>query len=768
MDFSVFHSSNMNRPVILAFPLIFGFLLIPWALAIRYNRDRTPKPAKHRKEVVENANNYRRYPEYTVLIVVYATVLAAYVCVLDRAVKDSEFLGKDPERHNTNFQVLSFFRTGFTVIHLPLLTSISAATVPYWTMAKSVRSTLETAAEQLSQERLNQQEQQRTRVAQLFYLADRSWAGLIGWSYALIYGWKQRAFSFIWVQLAIIALLAYIGFPLLSLAYVTKNTQYWVSNPMSATVDVGGMSQSYNDALKALQDRDLWMGGRKFRKANLNAGLVGFNSSGDISSSETTLPSFSNTPPPLFGKFIDWADNHTFSTVVLPKTDDSVQLPVAGIKAFATCRKDKYSLADITGENNTGMRAVQNTQNDSNSDGPSFTLLCNNGCFLQNNISAMACNRQSSKINVTSFSYRNASGYEAGVRNNKEQPEHPDIHLRYEFSNISSTAEGQALSCIEQEFSNSQSTANILLAVQAANNITEVATCELSITYMKPTVNTLLGKYIESTASSSAVLGLSMTPVELLNLSMASFVHFFHEGPPNITYQPPATKPLEPECVFVPITDGFNWVSSWVRNVCYKPQLMGSANITTHTNATTLLERHSDYITGLTVFDERVFLAPLASFINDPSFFRNGSVTGVTFKVQNGLAYGRVPPALALVVLAIPILWTIALSVVTTTRRRWTASLDAFAMFKLGADWHGEMKDLRLASLGKANEQVMLIPGTVMIEPETGRVELGNAQKRQRVSKEERNSAWNLAWGFDQRPNKRLGRTTELDGPAKS
>ena len=448
------------------------------------------------------------------------------------------------------------------------------------------------------------------------------------------------------------------------------------------------------------------------------------------------------------------------STVVLPKTEDNIQLAVTGIKAFATCRKDKYSLDHITGENDTGMRAVQNPHGS-----PPFTLLCNNECFLRTNISAMACNRQSSTINVTSFSYRNASGYEVGPGDYKDEPQLPDINLRYEFSNISSTVEGQSLSCIEQEFSNSQSAANILLAVQAADNITEVATCDLSITYMRPTVNTLLGRYIESTASSSAIPGLNVTPVELLNLSMASFIHFFHEGPPNITFQPPASKPLEPDCIFVPITDGFNWVSSWVGDICYMPSLIGSTNITTHTNATTLLDRHSNYITGLTVFDERVFLAPLASFINDPSFFQNGSVIGVTFKVQNGLAYGKVPPALALTVLAIPILWTIALSVITTTGRRWTASLDAFAMFKLGADWHSEMKDLKLASLGKANEQMMLIPGTVVVDPENGRVELRNAQKRKKLQREKRKSAWNHGLGRNHRANERLVGTIELDGP---
>lgn len=137
-----------------------------------------------------------------------------------------------------------------------------------------------------------------------------------------------------------------------------------------------------------------------------------------------------------------------------------------------------------------------------------------------------------------------------------------------------------------------------------------------------------------------------------------------------------------------------------------------------------------------------MFLGPLASLINDPTFFQSGTVSGVTFKVENGLAYGKVPPVLALVVLAIPILWTIALSVITITRRRWTASLDAFAMFKLGADWRDDLQDLRLVSLGKASERMVSIPGTVLVNPETGVVELANAPPRRRLSMNSRRPTW--------------------------
>lgn len=709
--------------------LVFS-LCIPWILAIRYKEVHTRKTSRQSKNVVENSNNYRRFEQYTILVVCYAIVIATYVVVIDHAANNPGFLGKQGKSHNINFEVLSFIRTGFAVIHLPLLTAVLAATVPYWTMAKPDRSPPETAAPQPTKDALNHLEQ-HTRVTQLFYLADRTWAGLLGWITTFIYGWKDRAFSYIWAQLAVIAALAYIGFSLLSLAYVTKNTQYWDPSLMPATINVGGMSQSYINALQAIRNPNDWMGSETFLNWSLNANLVGFNSS--------SKPSSSNVPTLSNGIENSWANNQTFTTLAPPKTEDNshnVQLPLAGIKASASCGLSNYNLAQLFQGNETGSTIVPNlgfdtTGPSSNGSSP-FTLRCINDCSNLGNSTALACSTQSSIVNITSFIYRNESGYDVEAQQNTNH---------YTFFNVSSTVPGQALSCVQQDYTDLQSTAAILLAVQGANNITQVATCDFSVTYMKPTVNTLLGQYIDSTGLSSAISGLNATPAELLNLSMASYINFFHEGPPILTYPPAPTYSSLPNCTIPPITSGFQWISSWAP-LCYQSGL--PTVVTNESKPTTLLNviAYSEYVTGLSSFDERMFLGPLASFINDPTFYQNGTVTGVTFKVENGLAYGKVPAVLALVVLAIPILWTIALSVITNTQRRWTASLDAFAIFKLGADWHGDLQELRLVSLGKANERIMSIPGTVVVDPETGMVELAHARPRRRLSRNSRRPGW--------------------------
>lgn len=91
---------------------------------------------------MENANSYRRYGEYTGLIVFWAVAVSAYIAVLDRAVRHPAFMGdKGSETRNVNFQVLSFVRTGFAVVHVPLMTTVLAATVPLLDNGK-VRSLL--------------------------------------------------------------------------------------------------------------------------------------------------------------------------------------------------------------------------------------------------------------------------------------------------------------------------------------------------------------------------------------------------------------------------------------------------------------------------------------------------------------------------------------------------------------------------------------------------------------------------------------------------
>ena len=683
---------------------------MPWLLAVAYRRRRTPNTPRKPKQVVENANNYRRYGEYTSLVLCWAVAILAYIAVLDRAVNHPDFMGpKGSERRSVNFQVLLFVRTGFAVIHLPLMTTVLAATVPYWTMAKFDRYSAPGTATPQPTVAIDNVDRS-TRVAQLFYLADKTWSGLIGWITTSIYGWKEGGLSSTWTLLAMIAALSYAGFPLLSLAYVPSSTQYWESSNMSATVRLGGLSSSYSNVLEEMHDTNKWMKSEDFLNTTLNSNLAGFNSSG-----ENGTP-FSGIANQSF--WFPWADNQTVFTLS-PNTAENKQLPLAGIRAFASCGINNYSGQVSVPGDGKGPTPVLNLGFDNvdpNINGGSpYKLRCKNNCSNSGNSSAISCSAQSSVVNITHFDYKDQSGYIDGS---------DDYSTLYSFSNVGPTFQGQALSCVQQQYNDLQSVATILLAIQGPNTSTQVANCNLSVTYLRPTVNTLIGSFIESTGLSSTDIIFDASPVELLNLSIASFIKFFHEGPP-------------PFCSFPPISSGFDWISDW------KPPCntnLSSLSITNETSPATLLSGlpNSLFVNGVSSFDERVFLGPLASLINGRSFFENGTVVGVSFKTEPGLSYGKVPAPLAVMILAVPVLCAIALSVITNTQRRWTASLDAFSMFKLGTDWRSNMENQMLVSLGKASSHVRDIPGTVLVNPETGVVELAHPPKRRSLARNSR------------------------------
>ena len=701
--------------IALCFAALFACLVLPWSLATSYRRRRTRNTPRKPKHVVENANSYRRYGEYTGLIVFWAVAISAYIAVLDRAVHHPTFMGpKGSESRNVSFQVLSFVRTGFAVVHVPLMTTVLAATVPYWTMAKfDRRSVPESATSQPSD--TPEEIQRPTRVSQLFYLADKTWSGLVGWVTASIYGWKEGGLSLSWIMLAMIVGLSYAGFPLLSLAYVSSSTQYWEAATMPASVGVGGMNSSYSSVLDAMYDTNRWMKSEDFLHTVLNPSLTGFNSSSAL-------------PAPFRGIanqsiWFPWADNQTIFTLS-PNTVENKQLPLAGIRAFASCSYENFSNTSFALSGGNGQSPLPNLEFDdvdpTANGGSPYKLRCGNNCSDLGNSSALSCSTRSSVLNITQFNYEDQSGYLDGGS---------DFVTQYIFSNVGSTFQGQALSCVQQESTDLQSVATILLAIQGPNASTQIAGCNLSITYERPTVNTLIGSYIESTASSSTNIVLDATPIELLNLSMASFVNFFHQGPPTLTYQPAGNSAIG-NCSLSPISSGFTWISDWkppCGNDLSGPPI---TNETTPAALLTGLPNDAIFVNGVTNFDERVFLGPLASLINDHSFFKNGTVTGVAFKTELGLSYGKVPALLAVLVLAIPILCAIALSVITNTERRWTASLDAFSMFKLGADWHDKVENQKMVSLGKASSHVRDIPGTVLVNPEAGTVELAQPAKR--------------------------------------
>lgn len=699
---------------------IFGSVVVPWSLVIAYRRHHTRNTPVKSKKVVDNANHYRRYEEYTALILCWAIAITVYIAVLDRTVNDSAFLGtRGSKSRNVRVQVLAFVRTGFAIIHLPLMTTVLASTVPYWTMVKFDRRSIPETDDPQTPTALDVSPPP-SKVAKLFYLADRSWSGLIGWINTAISEHKEGGLSYTWTMLAMIAALSYVGFPLLSFAYVTTSSQYWESGNMPATVRLGGLGSSYSSVLESMLDTNKWMETQDFLNTTLDSNLIGFNSSIADGTPFSGIANQSLSFP--------WADNQTVFTLS-PNTAENKQLPLAGIRAFASCEMKSYSLTNAVPD--VPNLAFDKVDPDTN-DGSSYKMLCGYNCTNMGNSSALGCSTQTSIANITQFDYKDQSGYLDG------NPDDYDSHDS--FSSVEPTIQGQALSCVQQSSTDLQSVAAMMLAIQGPNGSIQVASCNMSVTYLRPTVNTLIGSYIESTGSSSTDIILNASPVELLNLSIAPFVNFFHKGPPPLTYQPANNAPIG-NCTLPPITSGFTWISGW------EPPCGSNADGPSVNNATpaallTGLNNYAAFVTHVSSFDERVFLGPLATLINDKLFFENGTVAGVAFKTEQGLSYGNVPAVLAVLILGIPVLCTIALSAITTIQRRWTASLDAFSMFKLGADWHDSVDNQRLVSLGKTSSHVKDIPGTVIVNPETGFVGLAHPPKRRRLSRNSRRPGW--------------------------
>ena len=107
--------------IVLCLAALFACVVVPWSLVVVYRRQRTSNTPRKSKSVVENANNYRRYREYTGLILCWAVTISVYIAilsVLDHAVNHFIFMGpKGSNSRNVNFQVLSFVWTGFAIIH---------------------------------------------------------------------------------------------------------------------------------------------------------------------------------------------------------------------------------------------------------------------------------------------------------------------------------------------------------------------------------------------------------------------------------------------------------------------------------------------------------------------------------------------------------------------------------------------------------------------------------------------------------------------------
>ena len=142
----------------------------------------------------------------------------------------------------------------------------------------------------------------------------------------------------------------------------------------------------------------------------------------------------------------------------------NIQLPLAGVRASASCVRKSYTLAELIQGIGPSLTVVPNlglekTTSSTNNSSP-YQLRCTIDCSDR---SASACStQQCSNVDITPFDYHKESGFLVDTKSNV---------VHYGFSNVKSTVQGQALSCIQQDYTDLQSSADILLVVQADNII---------------------------------------------------------------------------------------------------------------------------------------------------------------------------------------------------------------------------------------------------------------------------------------------------------
>ncbi|KAF8475781.1 hypothetical protein BDZ91DRAFT_788450 [Kalaharituber pfeilii] len=178
------------------------------------------------------------------LAITWLAVLVVYVCLMEYAVyahKLSPDLTKDETdvitfgKQGTPWrsavvQWFSVARTILAVAHVPIVTGTLASTLPPLTQSFEGRMA------------------PRLTASQLFILADRSWAGAGGWYNALRIGNLPWA----WWKLTILTMAAFIGFPLMTLAYKTDSQQFWEPNRYEGVSGwrVPGGAQTFIQALQ--------------------------------------------------------------------------------------------------------------------------------------------------------------------------------------------------------------------------------------------------------------------------------------------------------------------------------------------------------------------------------------------------------------------------------------------------------------------------------------------------------------------------------------
>ncbi|KAK5081379.1 hypothetical protein LTR05_008174 [Lithohypha guttulata] len=694
--------------------------------------------------------DYSRSHFYTALILIWTACVGAYVIVLEKAVNNHDFLGKRGEAaRDENFDKLAFLRAAFASIHVPVIVSVLASTVPYWTMTSPDGVTAAQTTAELAYEEIE----------------------------------MKKA-------------LAYVGFPILSIAYVTESSQYWDAQSLDVAVSLGGSNMSYETALDFMQDPSRWVGEGLF-----SAAPGRFIDIGDL----LVLNASVKTNDPYTGLSFDhtfWSDGDSILTRLELSSKEQFQMSLAAVQVKALCTLAYY--------NDTVFLPQYSI-------GPEAELDFDYGDQL------------SCKLNCSGV-----TGQEGAIciSNSTTLPMCPTNST---LAGTSSCFSGQALSCGKiSETSSTQlaATAHIQFAVHNRFKYTAVRTCDLSLSFVRPVANTLIGEYVQATADQSEQSDTSLqnpqglTPLQLLHMSVVGPMSIFHNGPPRLTN----------DTEFTAITDGFKWVS-WLsdqgaRDLSYSrtqtviltgpnnrrtsiPQKRSPQTSTTNTPLTTAVSGSVTSDSGVTVIEslgpvtqaygtenltigggllfgsgtktfavytasipdtaaariggnpwdllqirptptqagviyvvsladnspegnslykpsylnEDIFLKPLLYVVTKPGFFTTGTTGAVVFKTDIIQTRGRVPWRLAVIILMTPLLWTFILTIMANRRKRWTASLDAWAIFRLGSDWRGHLQHLRFAGLRESKEELQSVPGLIYIDPDEGIVELAHPVK---------------------------------------
>jgi hypothetical protein len=208
---------------------------------------------------------------------------------------------KESQRRTRSFDALAFVRTGFASVHIPIIVSVLASTVPSWTTVDPSDG-IATETPHTSLCGTIDEVNLSSSVTQLFYLADRTWAGPIGWTTTCYNSFLVARPSLSWLHLTLIVTLAYIGFPLLSVAYIVEASQYWVPEQFQAAATIGGSNLTFDQALTSMADLSRWVGKGEFSAApdqpNDLIHLFVFNSSeiNNISSQVLSLSQWLSNP----------------------------------------------------------------------------------------------------------------------------------------------------------------------------------------------------------------------------------------------------------------------------------------------------------------------------------------------------------------------------------------------------------------------------------------------------------------------------------------